>query len=195
MDCKKWFLEEKNETDLGAVTIGQLVKNAGKKKLWSDRTAEVVDTVVIHYMSAFTIRPDDPYNSKTIINIFCDYGVSSHFFIDRTGQCHQLVPEEKKAWHSGGSIMPEPDNRKNVNDFSVGIELLATETSGFTSQQYDTLIQLCRKIERHFGKEMIYVGHEQIAGQRAVKLGLRRDGKIDPGPLFDWKYFRRQLHE
>lgn len=194
MECKKWFLEEKNETAVGTVTIGQLIKKAGKKKLWSDRDSGVVDTVVIHYMSAVALQPEDPYNTETIIGIFCDYGVSSHFFIDRTGLCHQLVPEEKKAWHCGGSIMPPPDNRKNVNDFSLGIELLATDKSGFTQQQYTALSCLCRHLEASFGKKMTYVGHDQIAGQRAVDLGLRRDCKIDPGPLFDWNRFNEMLH-
>jgi N-acetyl-anhydromuramyl-L-alanine amidase AmpD len=41
---------------------------------------------------------------------------------------------------------------------------------------------------------MIYVGHEDIAGKRAVRRGLRVDIKTDPGPNFDWIRFRRDLH-
>lgn len=193
MECEKWFLDENCDEKVGSKTIGEFVRRTGKIHLWSERGSNMVDTVVLHYMSAINIDPRDPYNLETIIRIFCDYKVSSHFFIDRQGICHQLVPEDKKAWHSGGSIMPLPDNRKNVNDFSIGIELLATETSGFTQEQYTALVTLCIYIEKYFGKRMTYVGHEQIAGQRAVELGLRSEIKVDPGLLFNWELFNDML--
>jgi len=40
---------------------------------------------------------------------------------------------------------------------------------------------------------MVYVGHEDIAGERAVKLGLRKDIKTDPGNNFDWGKFKQCL--
>ena len=85
--------------------------------------------------------------------------------------------------------MPNPDKRQNVNEFSIGIELLATATSGFTTSQYRSLGILCYSIEQSSGLKMTYVGHDQIAGAKAVKMGLRGDCKVDPGPLFDWKRF------
>jgi N-acetyl-anhydromuramyl-L-alanine amidase AmpD len=193
MDVKKWLLEEHCAVRFGYLSIGDMVRRSGKKYLWSERDSETVDTVVIHYMSAIDINPLLPYEMEKIIGIFCDYGVSSHFIIDRDGICYQLVPEEKKAWHSGGSIMPEPDNRRNVNDFSVGIELLATDTSGFTRKQYETLILLCHHLEVRFRRKMNYVGHDQIAGEQAVTLGLRKDRKVDPGTMFDWDLLRKGL--
>jgi N-acetyl-anhydromuramyl-L-alanine amidase AmpD len=30
-----------------------------------------------------------------------------------------------------------------------------------------------------------------IAGERAVAMGLRKEPKVDPGPLFDWGFFHR----
>jgi N-acetyl-anhydromuramyl-L-alanine amidase AmpD len=85
--------------------------------------------------------------------------------------------------------MPEPDNRIGVNDFSIGIELMATEKSGFTMLQYKSLCNLCDSIEMRYGRTFSYVGHDQIAGERAVALGLRKEIKQDPGNLFDWQYF------
>lgn len=157
---------------------------------WEDRKGDVIDTVVIHYSSAINVAPKTPFDLERVLKIFRDYGVSSHYLLTRRGVIHRLVPEEKKAWHAGPSIMPEPDNRTGVNDFSIGIELLATEKSGFTQWQYSALKFLCADIQLRHGRRMKFVGHDEIAGDRAVKMGLRKEAKIDPGPLFDWTIIR-----
>ncbi|HEY3416512.1 MAG TPA: N-acetylmuramoyl-L-alanine amidase, partial [Armatimonadota bacterium] len=98
------------------------------------------------------------------------------------------------AWHAGGSIMPAPDNRRNVNRFSIGIENVATASSGFTDAQYRALSALITDIKhRHSIKHI--VGHDQIGGERAVGMGLRRDVKPDPGPRFDWARLHQLLGE
>ena len=70
---------------------------------------------------------------------------------------------------------------------------IATGASGFTIKQYSSLGALCADIEKRYGRKMIYVGHQDIAGTRAVDLGLRKDAKTDPGNKFDWKKFKRRL--
>jgi N-acetylmuramoyl-L-alanine amidase len=148
-----------------------------------------VDTVVIHYLSGINVdraRWSDP---RLCLDILRQYRVSAHYMIDRAGTVYTLVDEGNVAWHAGGSLMPAPDNRRGVNRFSVGIELIATHTSGFTDAQYDALATLVRGIKaRHPIRDI--VGHDQISGSRAVALGLRRDIKPDPGPRFDWGRFR-----
>jgi len=189
MEIKKCLLDADNDYPAGASAIGAMIVSSGKKHLWGDRAGggvDTVDTIVIHYMSAVDVAPDDPYNFGQLLKIFCDYGVSSHYLIDRGGEIYNLVPEEMKAWHAGPSIMPEPDNRTGVNEFSIGIELAATERSGFTEAQYEALRGLCADIEERRHKKMVCVGHDMIAGERAVALGLRKEPKIDPGALFDW---------
>jgi N-acetyl-anhydromuramyl-L-alanine amidase AmpD len=57
-----------------------------------------------------------------------------------------------------------------------------------------TLGKLCHEIEKSNNREMIYVGHEEIAGSRAVTRGLRKEPKKDPGRLFDWKIFYEELN-
>jgi N-acetyl-anhydromuramyl-L-alanine amidase AmpD len=189
------LLDTGNGLRSGGVPIGALVAAAGKRHLWEERRGAVVDVVVIHYTSAAAVAPETPFSRELVLKIFCDYGVSSHYLIGRRGGVDLLVPEAMKAWHAGGSIMPEPDNRQGVNDFSIGIELMATAASGFTFSQYETLVLLCADIERRQGKRFTYVGHDQIAGERAVALGLRKEPKVDPGALFDWKRFFRQMEK
>jgi N-acetyl-anhydromuramyl-L-alanine amidase AmpD len=189
VNISECLLDDENSYPIDTATIGSLIASSGKKRLWDDRAdggVGAVDTIVIHYMSASAVAPDDPYNLGQLLKIFCDYGVSSHYLITRDGEVYRLVPESEKAWHAGPSIMPEPDDRTGVNEFSIGIELAATESSGFTDAQYEALHTLCIDIEDRRRKKMAYVGHDMIAGERAVALGLRKEPKVDPGPLFDW---------
>jgi N-acetyl-anhydromuramyl-L-alanine amidase AmpD len=190
LDC---ILDDKNEFPIGVRTLGARIAKSGKKRLWENRDGGLIDTVVIHYISAVNISRFQPYHTEHILKIFYKYGVSSHYLITRMGKVYRLVPEKAKAWHCGPSIMPEPDNREGVNDFSIGIELVSTHESGFSRYQYNVLCELCRDIEKRYGREMKYVGHDQVAGERAVAMKLREEPKIDPGPKFNWEYFFKTL--
>jgi N-acetyl-anhydromuramyl-L-alanine amidase AmpD len=189
------LLDADNTFDADGKTIGERVRSNKHEHLWEDRREGVIDTIVIHYTSAIALTPRDPYNLNRILKIFCDYDVSSHYLITRRGTVYRCVPEEKKAWHCGGSIMPPPDRRTGVNEFSIGIELMATDHSGFSSAQYRSLVVLCIDIEKHHRKRFTYVGHDQIAGTEAVNRSLRKEPKVDPGPFFDWNYFRDKIRE
>ncbi len=194
MYIKKCLLDIKNNYVVDGLSIGSLIAESGKNCLWNERSDEAFDAIVIHYISAIETNPQAPYEIGKILKIFCDYGVSSHFVINRDGDIFQTVPVERRAWHCGGSIMPSPDNRKNVNDFSIGIELTATADSGFTASQYDALSDLSIYLEKTYNKQFTYVGHEDIAGRQANELGLRKDIKIDPGVLFNWELFKQKLN-
>jgi N-acetyl-anhydromuramyl-L-alanine amidase AmpD len=184
-----FLLDLCNNAVIDHVSVADHVRRANKEHLWSEREHGDIDTVVIHYASALNIEPKRAFDMRLIVKIFCDLGVSSHYLITRKGDIFLLVPEDKKAWHCGGSIMPAPDNRRRVNDFSIGIELIATPTSGFTKKQYASLSRLRKNMEKRYGKTLTFVGHQDIAGKRAVRLGLRTDRKVDPGEAFDWDAF------
>jgi N-acetyl-anhydromuramyl-L-alanine amidase AmpD len=184
-----FLLDSNNAALIDGKSVAQRVRLAEKEHIWGDREFGVIDTVVIHYASGVNVDPKRAFDMRLVVKIFCDLKVSSHYIITRPGEIFLLVPEEKKAWHCGGSIMPEPDNRRGVNEFSIGIELIATPVSGFTKKQYASLSRLRKDIEKRYGKPMIFVGHQDIAGKRALDLGLRNDLKVDPGDAFDWNGF------
>lgn len=181
---KPFFLDAENSSKLNETTVGNAIQSAGKTHIWGERTSEI-DTIVIHFMSDRVRHPRSPFKQDHLISIFIEYDVSSHYLILRDGTVLHLVPESEKAWHAGGSIMPEPDNRTGVNDFSIGIELAGSELQPFTKSQYRSLNSLIRKIKTRHAIRSI-VGHEEISGERAVSMKIRADCKIDPGPLFDW---------
>ena len=135
------------------------------KSLYSERNASV-DTVVIHAMSAINVYPRNPFSIKKCIEIFIDYEVSAHYIIDRKGRIYHLVPEEKKAWHAGVAGM---------NDISIGIELMGSETVPFEEAQYAALNSLIADIKKRHKIKSI-VGHQEI-----------KESKWDPGKMFDWK--------
>lgn len=141
---------------------------------YNERPTSLIDTIIIHSLHA----PDaaDPFHVDICIDLLDHHHVAAHYVIDRAGQTVQCVDDHLRAWHAGDSRMPfADDTRENVNDFSIGIELIGSETSGFTQAQYMALETVISKIASKYPIRAI-VGHEHIAPGR----------KTDPGPLFDW---------
>ncbi len=184
------FLDVNNSARAGDSTVADIIRKQVKTCLWSNRQSPAIDTIVIHFISASDYDQRRAFDLDMILKVFCEKSVSSHYLIQRDGSIFILVPESRKAWHCGGSIMPAPDSRQGVNEFSIGIELVATCDSGFTENQYSSLQVLCSDIDIRLNKKCIIVGHDEIAGKHAVDLGLRPDIKSDPGPLFDWRRIR-----
>lgn len=110
--------------------------------------------------------------------------VSAHCVIRRTGEVVQYVPFDKRAWHAGVSSF---QGRQRCNDFSIGIELEGTDTTAYTSEQYQQLVALSVKIMHTYPRVTLgrIIGHCDIAPGR----------KTDPGPAFDWARFRRDLSD
>jgi len=108
--------------------------------------------------------------------------VSAHLLIRRDGSVCQFVPLHKRAWHAGVS---ECEGRHCVNDFSIGIELEGCDDKPFETSQYEALAQVSKQLISVFDgmtAERVY-GHSDISPGR----------KTDPGPCFDWVYFRQLL--
>ncbi len=152
-----------------------------------------VDLLVVHSISL----PPGEYGAGFIEPFFCnsldiaahpyfaeiaELQVSAHFLIYRTGELVQCVSCDDRAWHAGAS---EYCGRTNCNDFSLGVELEGSDEDQFSSQQYQRLIELTLCLASQFPDLTLdrITGHEDIAPGR----------KTDPGPGFDWGYFRDQL--
>jgi N-acetylmuramoyl-L-alanine amidase len=99
-----------------------------------------VDTVVVHATVFNTL--------DEVINHFSrpDTKVSSHYTIDRDGSVVSHVPENERAWHAGISKMK--DGRTDVNNFSIGIELvnLNDGKDPFPADQIQALRDLLKSI-------------------------------------------------
>jgi AmpD protein len=151
-------------------------------KHFNDRPADTaIDTIIIHSLYAKDAK--EQMSALACHSILDTCEVSAHYLISREGEVWRLVDEAKRAWHAGVSKMPLPDDsREGVNHFSIGIELIATEESGFTPEQYESLALLIFDISSRQPIRNV-LGHEHIAPGR----------KVDPGPNFDWPRLRALL--
>lgn len=176
-----------------------------------------ITTIVLHHVSAIkwdkdeklkAIKIDDSkmpgppsgnisqYDWRRCKTIFEHYKVSSHYLITRDGDVIRFVADEDIASHAGESQMPPPDGRREVNNFSLGIELISThpdddpevktQSDAYTDLQYESLhLLLLHLIERYNISIDQIVGHEDVAPGR----------KKDPGPLFKMQDVKKRLRD
>lgn len=108
--------------------------------------------------------------------------VSAHALIRRDGSVVQFVSCFDRAWHAGRSSFRGKDE---CNDFSIGIELEGTDDIPYTSEQYQSLASIARLTMMAWPE----VTENRVAGHCEVAPGR----KTDPGPAFDWSYFKALL--
>lgn len=147
--------------------------------------------IVIHYFSCINVQPKDPYNMRDCQVLMHDLNLekglrfqflkgdndldkrmyaSAHCFIGRDGRIALTVPEDKQAYHAGVSNYK---GRRYWNQFSYGIELIGSGTSGFTDAQYARCAKECARLMRVHNITIEWVvGHEEIAPGRKVDPGI-----------------------
>ena len=152
-----------------------------------------IDLIVIHSISLPPNKFGGPYienffqnkldsTKHSYFETIKDLKVSSHFLIKRSGEILQFVSCNNRAWHAGKSSWK---NKRNCNDFSIGIELEGTDHESFENEQYMKLINLIKCLCENYPISDI-VGHNQISPQR----------KTDPGPFFNWNLINlEKIHE
>lgn len=106
---------------------------------------------------------------------------SAHYIIDRDGQILKMVMNSKRAWHADGKDGSYWKRRKQVNGFSIGIEVVHSDEQGdFTDEQYEALINLIEKLRDKYDKIPAWgiVGHSDVQRPPTHQC---------PGRFFDWK--------
>ncbi|MFQ3786159.1 1,6-anhydro-N-acetylmuramyl-L-alanine amidase AmpD [Halomonas sp. A29] len=112
--------------------------------------------------------------------------VSAHLLIRRDGECVQFVPFGRRAWHAGRSCwIDRGQARRALNDFTVGIELEGDEVHAYRDTQYRALAKAVKALMENYPEVNCarITSHARVAPLR----------KSDPGPAFDWAYFRQCL--
>ena len=154
---------------------------------------QTIDLIVIHNISL----PPGCFEGEDVIDLFLNrldnsknpyyqsligLRVSAHCWIRRSGEIIQFVPFHQRAWHAGVSSY---NGREHCNNFSIGIELEGSDELPFESLQYERLIELTHALIAVYPTLAVgkIVGHSDIAPRR----------KTDPGPFFDWSFFKQQL--
>ncbi len=152
-----------------------------------------ISLLVIHNISL----PPGQFGGGEIAQFFCnqldcdahpyfdqlrDMKVSAHLLIARDGGVIQFVNFNRRAWHAGESVFA---GRPACNDYSIGIELEGVDDHPYARQQYQTLIGVTRGIQTAYPK----ITNDRITGHSDIAPGR----KTDPGPAFDWSFYRDQL--
>lgn len=105
-------------------------------------------------------------------------GVNVHYIVEENGKIHDIVPEDKRAWHAGVSFWK---GEEDVNSASIGIEIINPGHEfgyqEFPQEQMDAVLSLSKKILARHDIEHV-LGHSDVAPER----------KQDPGELFNWKW-------
>lgn len=109
--------------------------------------------------------------------------VSAHCLIRRDGEVVQYVSFADRAWHAGVSCF---QGQSACNDFSIGIELEGTDSSGYTNAQYRQLTAVTQLLLATYPALTL----DRIAGHCDIAPGR----KTDPGDSFDWALYRRLLN-
>ncbi len=195
------------------------------------RQERKIDTAVVHHISAVNWFADDfqhklsesadakpiaekleltketlndwKYDWRPCKLILQVYRASSHYLISRSGEIIRLAHERDVALHAGKSAMPAPDGRPNVDQFSVGIEVIGAsgeddeaiargEIPAYLDAQYESLRKLLnvvfsRRSDSQDPLTWTVVGHHEIAMDEIRGVAA---GKKDPGPVFAWNNIR-----
>ena len=169
-----------------------IIKNYLPSYCYSKNEIKSVDGIVFHFISAKNILPDDPFNLDAIMGIFKKYRVSANYLIRRDGTIIKLVPELRKAYHAGKSIM---NGRENCNDFTIGVELEGGTDFPYTDEQILSSGTLSAQLmtEHKFTGEYIE-GHDKVRGDWHKKYpnwnkehpDKQVSKKVDPGHHFPW---------
>ena len=131
---------------------------------------KIVKYIVIHYTGMKSLK-----EAYLRLNSF-NSEVSTHYLISKKGIIYNLLCPRLKAWHAGKSRWK---NNKNINDYSIGIEL---ENKGheygyenFSKKQYQSTKQLINFLSTNFYiKCNNVIFHSDISPNR----------KKDPGEKF-----------
>ena len=136
------------------------------------RLLETIDTVVLHSTDGANAMSSAHYLARN------DTSVSAHLVVARSGRVIQLLPFNVRAWHAGVS---EYEGRKQLNDFSVGIEIDNAGRlhrrgnsffSWFTREQIGRVAEICALLKARYLIRRL-LRHSDITVR-----------KTDPGPAF-----------
>jgi len=71
-------------------------------------------------------------------------GGLAHYVVMRNGQVYRIISRNREARHAGRSMW---DGVKNIDDVSVGIEVVGYHNQDLTSRQLDALAELVRQLQ------------------------------------------------
>ena len=138
---------------------------------FSERNGFKPEIIVVHATDG-----GYPYDLEWLTNLQSE--VSSHYLIAPDGITHQLVQEDKAAWHAGLVRNPTFKSLKegvNPNNYSIGIEVSMLSKNIMLDVQKNSLYELIKDIS---ARNAIPIDRQHIIGHREI-----RSNKTCPGTI------------
>jgi peptidoglycan hydrolase-like protein with peptidoglycan-binding domain/LysM repeat protein len=138
---------------------------------YNSRNGTTIDSIIIHHTASDNCSGTISWVKNPSAQ------ASSHYVIDKDGTIHQMVGDEKRAWHAGQAEIPGSPG--DVNSRSLGIEIVnaGDGKTPFTDAQYASLSQLTAHLQQEYN-----IPQQNILGHKDVAPGR----KTDPAENFDW---------
>lgn len=132
----------------------------------------VVDTIVLHHTASSTTTSCVRWFENP------EARASSHYVVGKDGSIIQMVNTFYRAWHAG--VSKDHQGRENVNNFSVGIEIVnkGDGVEPYPAAQVLAVRLLVGYLARHHfrGQIRTVISHEYIA----QPLGRKNDPILYP---------------
>ena len=85
----------------------------------------------------------------------------AHYCVDRNGKVYRIVDRRKVAYHCGTSMW---SGRKNIDEVSIGIEVVGYHDRALTAAQYTALKELVLLLQKLYSvKDANVMPHAQVA--------------------------------
>lgn len=85
----------------------------------------------------------------------------AHYCVDRNGKVYRIVDRSRVAYHCGVSMWR---GRRNLDDVSIGIEVVGYHDRALTAKQYAALRDLILELQQIYGiKDANVMPHAQVA--------------------------------
>jgi len=151
--------------------------------------------IVVHYTAIDDLdatlnlfKKDNIASSRDYIKDFSSLNVGIHYVVDKDGKIFHLMPDTIIARHLIG-----------FNHVSLGIENIAADSTGLTSQQIESDAKLIEFLVAKYPTIKYMIGHHEYNDSslahyeyfRAVNPKYKPYGKIDPGDAYMTKLRRR----
>lgn len=151
--------------------------------------------VVVHYTAIDNLdatlnlfKKDNIASSRDYIKDFSTLNVGIHYVVDKDGRIFHLMPDTIVARHLIG-----------FNHVSLGIENIATDSTGLTNEQVESNARLIRFLAKKYTTIKHMIGHDEYNDStlshykyfRSLNSKYKPYGKIDPGPSFMRKLRQR----
>ena len=134
--------------------------------------------IILHYTGMKT--------AEEALERLCDpqSEVSAHYVIEENGRTHQLLDDDKRAWHAG---VWHWEGLTDINSTSIGIEIVNKGHdfgyTDFPNKQIKALEVLLKELIQKYE-----IAPDKILGHSDIAPGR----KIDPGEKFPWERLGRK---